>query len=305
MKMHRERSKAVNSSNYNDQWIESAWGNSTAEYIKSGGDNLRPRVKHAIDIAELKPGMKVLDIGCGRGEVVLYCARQGCQGEGIDYSSSILDIAQLAADNLPDEVKKRVTFILGDVSDLTISPKTYDRIFLLDVVEHLQDWQLLPLLQTVHRILKDDGILVVHTLPNRWIYKTYSTIRHIIPLLPKDIRSEYEKNVHINEQSCLSIKKLLENTNFTASVRVEQELTGQAEWYKSTLFNDRRDKIYKIFRNPIIKLAIKTISTTPLRLFLMNDIYAIAGKNNESIEKFRFKQGIHEKISSYIFTSSW
>jgi 2-polyprenyl-3-methyl-5-hydroxy-6-metoxy-1,4-benzoquinol methylase len=288
------QSKNIDDSVYDNDWIQSAWGESTDEFIKNPGANIRPRVQRSIDLAELKPGMTILDVGCGRGEVVFHCARLGCNATGIDFSQQVLDVAEQAHKNLDMSYSGRAKFIRGDVNKVDFPEKSFDRIFMLDLVEHLYDPQLTELYQTSRKLLKDDGLLIIHTLPNRWIYKTYSVARIILPWLDKDPRNEYEKKIHINEQSCVSVKQLLRTCDFQSAVKVEDGFLAQAEWYKGKAFGDKRDKIYKFLRRPIVKMLLKFIGNTPLRLLLMNDIYAVAAKSPEILKKINFKNGLYE-----------
>ncbi|MFC1524200.1 class I SAM-dependent methyltransferase [Thermodesulfobacteriota bacterium] len=296
--MSQDDKSSVEDSMYDESWIKKAWGDSTEEFIKHAGRMVRPRVQRAMDIAELSPGMDVLDIGCGRGEVVFYCAGLGCRATGVDYSTDVISIAKQARENFHTESGGEAVFLLGDVNTIDLEPESFDRIFLLDVVEHLHDWQLVPLYQTIHRLLKKDGRFIIHTLPNRWIYKTYGLIRLFMPWLEKNPRSEYEKKIHINEQSCISVRKLLEECHFHCRVRIEEGFLAQAQWYKNNTFGDRRDRLYRILRNPLIRAVVRLIALTPLRLFVLNDIYSVAAKSPEALARSGFRKGFFESMLS-------
>jgi len=291
-------SNNIKESVYNNDWIQSAWGDSTREFILNPAANIRPRVQKAIELAELSHGMNILDIGCGRGEVVFHCAKSGCSATGIDFSQNVLDVAEQALTHADKEVKERATFIRGDVNKVDFVEKSFDRIFMLDLVEHLYDDQLEELYQTSRKLLKDDGLLVIHTLPNRWIYKTYSVARIFLPWLDKDPRNEYEKKIHINEQSCVSVARLLQECGFNNSVRIEDGFLAQAEWYKDMVFGDKRDKIYAFLRKPVVKMLFKIAGATPLRLLFMNDIYAVGAKSPQALKQITFRNGLYEAIIS-------
>ncbi|MBN1227912.1 MAG: methyltransferase domain-containing protein, partial [Deltaproteobacteria bacterium] len=254
--MDQKVKKAVNHSEYEANWVRSAWGDSAKKFIENGGRIIRPRIKRALDIAQLAPGMHILDVGCGRGEVVFYCARMGCWATGVDYSKEVISIAAQVLQKMDPHVSSRIAFHLGDINEIEMEPESLDRVFLLDIVEHLYDWQLSSLYKTLHRLLKPSGYLVIHTLPNRWIFKFYAFIRFFFPWLEKDPRGEFEKKIHVNEQSCVSLRKLLDESGFFCNVRLEQELLAQAEWYKDVVFGDRRDRFYRLLRNPASKFAV-------------------------------------------------
>ena len=49
------------------------------------------------DAAELRPGMSVLDLACGHGELANRLAARGCQVTGLDSSAVFLDRARAEA----------------------------------------------------------------------------------------------------------------------------------------------------------------------------------------------------------------
>lgn len=292
---------AVSQSQYDAEWIRSAWGDSGEKFIENAGGIIRPRVKRALDIAQLAPDMHVLDIGCGRGEVVFYCAKMGCRATGVDYSKDVISIAMKALQKMDSDVSSRIALHLGDINEIEMESGSFDRIFLLDIVEHLYDWQLSLLYKTLYRLLKPNGYVVIHTLPNRWIFTFYAFIRFFLPWLEKDPRGEFEKKIHVNEQTCVSLRKLLGECGFYCNVKLQQGLLGQAEWYKDVVFGDRRDRFYRLLRNPVAKLAVNMVSVTPLRLLLLNDIYAIAAKSKQALSQARFRMGVPEAVAFRLF----
>ncbi len=51
------------------------------------------RYKRNIDALDLKPSENFLEIGCGRGEIVMYHAKSGGYSMGVDYSSDAIALA--------------------------------------------------------------------------------------------------------------------------------------------------------------------------------------------------------------------
>ncbi len=64
-----------------------------AEFNRSEGEHLSRRLKAAFELAEVTPGMTVLDVGCGRGEILRHCARLGANAYGIDYAAVAVNLA--------------------------------------------------------------------------------------------------------------------------------------------------------------------------------------------------------------------
>ena len=90
----------------------------------------------------------------------------------------------------------------------------WNKIVMADVVEHIEQPILEKLFRKIADILTEDGVLVIHTAPNKDYYS------HIYPqkrekakelgiFLPKNPRSYYEDEMHINEQSPRSLRETL------------------------------------------------------------------------------------------------
>jgi len=106
----------------------------------------------------LKPGMKVLDVGCGWGGLALYLNRM--------YDVEVLGVA-LAPDQIAfckeraEEagVADKVKFELMDYRDVT---GTFDRITSVGLIEHLGTPHYPGFFRHMHRLLKPDGIMFSH-----------------------------------------------------------------------------------------------------------------------------------------------
>ena len=86
---------------------------------------MQPVLDGVLARAELAPGLRVLDIGCGAGAGCLAAAEAvGDAGAvlGVDVSAPLLDLARQRAAALP-----RVAFHHGDATTLALSPP-YDRL---------------------------------------------------------------------------------------------------------------------------------------------------------------------------------
>ncbi|MBX3561006.1 MAG: class I SAM-dependent methyltransferase [Sphingomonas sp.] len=144
----------------------------------------------------LKPGMKVLDIGCGWGGLALYLHRH--------YDVDVLGVA-LAPDQIAfcNEraaelgVADRVKFELKDYRDVT---GEFDRITSVGLIEHLGTPHYPGFFAHTHRLLKPDGIMFSHCcgrmggpgLTDKWTRK-YIFPGGYIPAL-SELVSEAERN---------------------------------------------------------------------------------------------------------------
>lgn len=275
----------VSSDLYDDKWLKTAWGeDEIKKFIEDKGLNIRPRIKRALELAGLKKGMRILDIACGKGDILLQCARDGVDSFGIDYSNTSVNFARRMAELLPTELQGLIHITREDAKTLSFKDNFFDRIFLLDIVEHLHDWELDRMFAEVKRVLKKDGFAIIHTLPNRWAYDYgYQLARFFIRKLPQNPRSDYEKKGHINEQDIIHLSCLLENNNLCFTIWLENMMGKQANWeFASSSFGDARGSIYPALRKPLTGRLFASANKSPLKLILSNDIYSIVWKNKSA-----------------------
>ena len=68
-------------------------------YDENGfAQNSLVEVQFLIDLMQLKPGMKLLDMGCGTGRHAVLFAEKGIQVTGVDFSSEMLEVARKKAE---------------------------------------------------------------------------------------------------------------------------------------------------------------------------------------------------------------
>jgi len=241
------------------------------EFSESHGRSIPLRLKLPLKLAGVKPKMRVVDIGCGRGEVVLHAVQQGVQVWGLDYSSAAVEIAfKTLKENLTGELFRQCVIQRCDATRLPFQDKVIDRVFMLDVVEHLTPEELSKTLQEVFRILKPGGFLIVHTMPSLWYYRYgYPIFRFIntlrktkLPVNPRE-RCNFS-HVHVNEQTPLSLRKVLLENGFKARI-----------WLQTT-----QDYAYE--KNRLVRSGMKfLVSVYPFRWIFCNDIFAIGNKTDE------------------------
>ena len=182
-------------------------------YKRNQGKKLEdPRLQAVAAIASLKKSGNVIDIGCGRGELTYYFAKQGFAVTSVDYSKNAIELAEKCFEG-EEHLKENVQFICGDACKLTLSCK-HDLAIASDVIEHLCFEEVDALYQNLSQHLKEDGLFIVHTFPNLWYYKYYYSRKRKIAAsvgayLPAQPRSRYELLMHINEQSPRVLKKQL------------------------------------------------------------------------------------------------
>ena len=123
-------------------------------------ENLDEAQEHKLDLVarklQLKPGMKVLDIGCGWGGSLRYFAEKyGVEGVGITISGAQAKTATEVCSDLPIDIR------LQDYRDLR---ESFDRIFSIGMFEHVGYKNYATYMQVVSRCLRPDGLFLLHTI---------------------------------------------------------------------------------------------------------------------------------------------
>jgi cyclopropane-fatty-acyl-phospholipid synthase len=123
----------------------------------------------------LRPGMTLLDIGCGWGELLKFAAeRYGVRGTGVTVSREQAEYARRLCAGLPVEIR------LEDYRDTT---GRFDRIVSVGMFEHVGVRNYGAYFDAARRLLPRDGLFLLHTIGSNvsrnrtdpWI------ARHIFP----------------------------------------------------------------------------------------------------------------------------
>jgi ubiquinone/menaquinone biosynthesis C-methylase UbiE len=171
-----------------------------------------------LKVAALEAGMTVCDIGAGRGELTALAAMNGARWAiGVEYSP---DAARMAGQTMQrHDVADRAVVVLADARRIPLPNECVDRVFMLEIIEHLSPTELDAAVAEAFRVLRPGGRLVGHTFPTRTIYDvTYRLMRIPARLLgrswPADPRNDYEHRMHINEQTRTRLIKTMRRAGF-------------------------------------------------------------------------------------------
>ena len=120
----------------------------------------RDKKAHIAAKLDLKPGQKVLDIGCGWGGMALYLhEKAGVEVLGITLSEEQLKIARERADEAG--VADKVKFELIDYRHVT---GKFDRIVSVGMYEHVGPAHYRTFATKCRSLLADDGVMLLHTI---------------------------------------------------------------------------------------------------------------------------------------------
>lgn len=98
----------------------------------------------------VSPGLSVLELGCGRGD--LLAALSPARGVGVDFSPAMLEIAR--------QKHPQLTFLQADAHELSLE-ETFDVILLSDLVNDVYDVQ--TLLERLRPLCRPDTRLILNT----------------------------------------------------------------------------------------------------------------------------------------------
>jgi ubiquinone/menaquinone biosynthesis C-methylase UbiE len=122
---------------------------------------LRPTTERLLQCAGLERGMRVLDLGCGAGDVSMLAGKLvGASGSviGIDLNASILDVARARAKAVGLSNVAFTETSVGTFSD----PRPFDLVIARYVLVHQVDP--VDFLRTAARFAKSGGTLALHEI---------------------------------------------------------------------------------------------------------------------------------------------
>jgi len=156
----------------------------------------------------------ILDVGCGFGygsTMLLQMCAQACTVVAIDTSNTALSYAKRKYSG--------PTYIRADAQAFPFKDMSFDSVVALEVIEHVDND--IHLLMEVHRVLRDEGILILST-PNT----NHLTNRLRNALFKKELPRRKPKNpYHKHEYTPKELASLLESVGFTIEKKWGQILT--------------------------------------------------------------------------------
>ncbi len=239
------------------------------EFLSSEGAYLSARLAEALAVAGIAEGMSILDVGCGRGEILANTAHLGARAFGIDYAAVAVQLSRAVAAQ-QGNARYPIGVYQASALLLPFKPNTFDRVLMLDIVEHLYPDELDVALDEARRVLKPGGRIVIHTAPNVWYDRyAYPLVRGVRILMgqgaryPKDPRAVIPANVdvHVNEQSALSLWRALRRHGFH----------GVRSWLSTPPQHREENLAFRAARWVLF-------SVPPFRWFFEREVFAVGEK---------------------------
>jgi ubiquinone/menaquinone biosynthesis C-methylase UbiE len=184
------------------------------------GDHTESHLFHYIAPETFK-NKKVLEIGCGFGGGVINLHKNGALAYGVDIDEDAIEIAKIIA---KQEGINQDNFYIGVAENLPFDDETFDIVWSIQVLEHVQD-PFKALTESI-RVLKPKGIFFVHC-PN-YFYHWESHYRLcILPMMPKKLAKLYLKMRGRDT-------KFIDSINYITPQKIEKYLSKLPVKYENT-----------------------------------------------------------------------
>lgn len=112
------------------------------------------RIDKLIELAEIKPSDKILEVGCGAGHILEKIKAGKLYG---------IDISEIQIERTRKRMGIRVELKKAPGEDIPYEDKYFDKVLCSEVIEHVLDPR--EVLMEISRVMKDDGILSL-SIPN-------------------------------------------------------------------------------------------------------------------------------------------
>ena len=141
------------------------------------GKSVSARTRRTITYLDLKPGMQVLDAGCGPGRLSIPLAEAvGLQGSvtAMDLQEGMLAIVRERA---AKSSLSNIFYILGGIGETSLAENTFDRVVLITVIGEIPDRE--SALLDLYSAMKPGGILLVEETIRDPHFQTRNTVTQL------------------------------------------------------------------------------------------------------------------------------
>ena len=116
--------------------------------------------RRVVELAAVQPGHRALDLCCGTGDIAFALARRGAEVTGLDFSASMLNVAE-SRNKIPDPKTgaRNPTFIQDDAQQIPFPDGTFDAVTIGYGLRNLTSWE--NGLDEMHRVARPGARLVV------------------------------------------------------------------------------------------------------------------------------------------------
>ncbi|MDD9911412.1 MAG: cyclopropane-fatty-acyl-phospholipid synthase [Ahrensia sp.] len=179
-------------------------------YFRNDNESLEQAQRNKLRLLasklDLKPGQRVLDIGCGWGDLALYLASmEDVHVTGVTLSKEQQALASQRATDMG--LADRVEFRLQDYREV---PERFDRIVSVGMFEHVGVTHYDEFFSKLNDLMPDDGLAVIHSIGHMSPPGMASKFmrKYIFPGAYSPALSEVFESVERNSLWCLDLEFL-------------------------------------------------------------------------------------------------
>jgi SAM-dependent methyltransferase len=193
----------------------------------------------------------ILNLGCGTGKHDEYLAKKGYVINGIDLSSSMIEIANNNKSTLPNNIGENLHFMEGNIQHVRLN-KLYDLVISLFHVMSYQntDTEVVDSLKTASAHLKKGGVFIFDCWHKPAVMKDPPQIRKKI-ISDEKIKVKRTSTPNwIKESNIIEINFNIELSNFTDDqVDIIEEKHSMRYFNESEILNFAKNAGFKILKS--------------------------------------------------------
>ncbi len=188
---------------------------SVQEHFNSRIETIQPLVERVRKF--LKPNMRVLELGCGAGELLYSIKRDVASVAGIELNKEFTDF-------INDKLSIKAYY--GDINKIDFGDDKFDLIISIDTLDHLPNP--LETLQTIKKLLSPDGIVFTEVPNLNEALNFY---------LPDENKKAYNKffwhKAHLFYFSYETLTKIMNRAGFSCEISCNHKYTFHnfLNWY--------------------------------------------------------------------------
>jgi demethylmenaquinone methyltransferase/2-methoxy-6-polyprenyl-1,4-benzoquinol methylase len=96
--------------------------------------------RRVVQLAQIKPGDRALDLCCGTGDITFALAKNGAQATGLDFSAEMLQVAKNKTGNRKPETGNP-KFLQGDAQQIPFPENSFDILTVGYGLRNLTSWE--------------------------------------------------------------------------------------------------------------------------------------------------------------------
>lgn len=247
-------------------------------------------IKKIIKNNFLNKKIRILDIGCGGGQVTMALARLGHYVTGIDQSENMVKTANLYRLKFEKKTRERSSFKLGSINKNELKKSEFDLCFAMGVIGYLSSDKII--FQLSRKILKPNGLFLVSSR-NRLFNMQSLSFRTINEIKKK------KSNSIIRE-----INKLYNGIPINISNKVIKkfkDVSKELKYVKNVKSREKLSPAHKVLGKKNYKPFYEPRQHTPNEILLSAKKYGFKFKSFHGVHPHLIDPNINKLLPPQIF----